>query len=178
MGKRGAASRYGTRWGAAEGGSHPRPGGILYRPGLSRRICHVVSGAIKKLMMDSNGEITPLTPSEMGRRGAAARWSQDKAIGKRPEACAHRAVERLTKELYQATQSRVGRDAAIPICIIREWVQLYEREKSAGNRSHAIKVPRAACRWLCLATSAPRRHACPSRSGSEFRRWRPSLVSL
>ena len=96
----------------------------------------------------------------------------------RATACAHRAVERLTNELYQATQSRVGRDAAIPICIIREWVQLYEREKSAGNRSHAIKVPRAACRWLCLATSAPRRHACPSRSGSEFRRWRPSLVSL
>jgi hypothetical protein len=34
--------------------------------------------------MDANGEI--LTPSEMGRRGAAARWSRDKAIGKPPEA--------------------------------------------------------------------------------------------
>jgi len=160
MGKRGAASRYGTRWGAAEGGSHPRPGGILYRPGLSRRICHVVSGAIKKLMMDSNGEITPLTPSEMGRRGAAARWSQDKAIGKRPEACAHRAVERLTKELYQATQSRFGRDAAIPICIIREWVQLYEREKSAGNRTRAIKVLAALTRMT--VPPWPRRSSAPA----------------
>jgi hypothetical protein len=111
-------------------------------------------------MMDSNGEITPLTPSEMGRRGAAARWSQDKAIGKRPEACAHRAVERLTKELYQATQSRFGRDAAIPICIIREWVQLYEREKSAGNRTRAIKVLAALTRMT--VPPWPRRSSAPA----------------
>jgi len=36
----------------------------------------LIGGAIKKLTMDESGEI--LTPSEMGKRGAAARWSQGK----------------------------------------------------------------------------------------------------
>jgi len=78
----------------------------------------------------------------------------------RATACAHRAVERLTKELYQATQSRFGRDAAIPICIIREWVQLYEREKSAGNRTRAIKVLAALTRMT--VPPWPRRSSAPA----------------
>ena len=46
--------------------------------------------------MDGNGEI--LTPSEMGKRGAAARWSRENPgrIAEPPDTHALRAAEQLT----------------------------------------------------------------------------------
>jgi hypothetical protein len=101
--------------------------------------------------MEPNDEITPLTPSEMGKRGAAARWSQGKRrnIGKPPKAYPHRAVEKLTREIHQSMQSRSS-PGAIPECLIREWMELFERAKAAGNRARAIKV-RQSSQERCLA---------------------------
>jgi len=43
-------------------------------------ICHVDRRRYKEMaMMDANGEIIPLAPSEMGNSGAAARWLQGKS---------------------------------------------------------------------------------------------------
>jgi len=81
----------------------------------------------------------------MGKRGAAARWSQDRprTIVKPPEPYAHRAAGKLTSETCQVLRSHFGPDVPIPICIIREWVELLERAKAAGDLTLARDVLKA-----------------------------------
>jgi len=119
-----------------------------------------MGGAIKKLTMDENGEI--MTPSEMGKRGAKARWSQRKPpiIAKPLDAYARRAAQKLTNQIYQASQSRLSPGAPIPECLIREWVELYEQEKSVGNRTRAVKVLEALTRMV--VPPWPRRTSAPA----------------
>ena len=100
----------------------------------------MIGGAIKKLTMDENGEI--LTPSEMGKRGATARWSREKplTIDDPPDTHALRAAEKLTREIHRAMQSRFGPVVPIPVFLIREWAELFVRAKASGKHALAREV--------------------------------------
>jgi hypothetical protein len=111
-------------------------------------------------MTMDDGEI--MTPSEMGKRGAKARWSRGKPriIAKPLEAYAHRAAQKLTDQICQALQSRLRLGAAIPECLIRECVELYEREKAAGDLAGATKVLEDLTRMV--VPPWPRRGSAPA----------------